>query len=793
MQVSPLDSQFAIEPDSGGETVTQQPGGMTITAAPAPGLQAQAAPQAVPQATPTTSPDDSMFVSEDTPPLDAKLYAPGLKPYLPLIQQAAEKYGVPPQLVAGVIQQESGGNPKAVSKTGAQGLMQIEPGTGKDLGLKDAFDPAQNIDAGTKYLKQLYEQTADPATKKGDWQKTLIGYNAGPGVLQDPIAAAEGFFGARDYADKVLANYQNFGGDPAALNLDKGGIGEALLNGVTLGQLPRIKSGIDASVGGLLNELDPTTGPNGEPNTFHNIFAEDMGTAQNPGQMAQGIENFAQAHPVLSGVSTALGSMVPAAIGGAGANALLRAAPVVGPMLAGDASAGGNLIARLLRGSASGAAQGAIGGAITSPLNNGPQGATPGQDTAAGAAMGAGLGAIAPGLGAAYNGIKNAIFNPGDLTPAEVALAQKAENTHGIDIGTGNLLGYQPASPVQRQQLTNAALKAVGAEPPANGVANEAYVADTENKLGQDVGTAAAKLPIAHSGDIGQELNSAFEELYGGKIPDQAETGDAAAVQRSPGRERIRQIANMLNQTATNSQDRGDGRLVPGTVISKLLSPGGAVRQMQDSKISQISDIGDRIADLLQDAQKQTAQLSGKEGTPDLQALTEAKAKLRSFQAVKTALGQDQTNYTVDPNTLAKAVMNDTGSNYAKYTPKLKEVAEIAKNFLSGAKTANRPANKLIPDSILGGSLAAGGGALGYLTGDPLLGGIVAGTGAVKGALDAAAPYVRNTTGFRNNLMSRAQGLGATLRPYGTGQVPDVRNALLRALAGAGALQTENK
>jgi hypothetical protein len=407
--------------------------------------------------------------------------------------------------------------------------------------------------------------------------------------------------------------------------------------------------------------------------------------------------------------------------------------------------------------------------------------------------MGAGLGALVPGLGAAYNGIKNAVFNPGDLTPAEVALAQKAENTHGIDIGTGNLLGYQPASPVQRQQLTNAALKAVGVEPPANGVANEAYVADTENKLGQDVGTAAAKLPIAHSNEIGTELNSAFEELYGGKIPDQAETGDAAAVDHSPGRARIRQIANMLNQTATNSQERGDGRIVPGTVISKLLSPGGAVRQMQDSKISQISDIGDRIADLLQDAQKQTAQLSGKEGTPDLQALTEAKAKLRSFQAVKTALGQDQTNYTVDPDTLAKAVMNDTGSNYAKYTPKLKEVAEIAKNFLSGAKTANRPANKLIPDSILGGSLAAGGAGLGYLTGDPLLGGIVAGTGAVKGALDAAAPYVRNTTGFRNNLMARAQGLGATLRPYGTGQVPDVRNALLRALAGAGALQTEDK
>jgi len=788
----PLDSQFAIMPeDTAGVTATSQPGGMVIAGPQVP--QQAAVPTSTTQAAPTSPTGDDMFASGDAPSLDPKLFAPGIRPYLGLIQQSAEKYGVPPQLVAGVIQQESGGDPKAVSDKGAQGLMQIEPGTAKDLGLKNPFDPAQNIDAGTKYLKQLYEQTADPSTKKGDWTKTLIGYNAGPGVLQDPIAAAENFFGARDYASKVLANYSNFGGNPAALNLDQGGIGESFYNGVTLGQLPRIKSVMDASVGGLINELEPTTGPGGLPNTFHNIFSEDMGTAQAPGQMAQGVADFAQAHPVLSGLSTAAGSMAPALVGGEAANGLLRAAPVIGPILAGDAADGGNLITRMLRGSVGGATQGAIGGAITSPLNQGPQGATPGQDTVAGAAIGAGLGAAVPGLGAAYNGIKNAVFNPGDLTPAEVALAQKAENTHGIKLGTGNVLGYEPANTQQKQQLTTAALKAVGVEPPANGVPNEEYIANVENKLGQDVGTAAAKLPIAHSGDIGQELNSAFEELYGGKISDQAETGDAAAVQRSPGRERIRQIANMLNQTAANSQERGDGRLVPGTVISKLLSPGGAVRQMQDSKISQISDIGDRIADLLQDAQKQTAQLSGKNGTPELQALTEAKAKLRSFQAVKTALGQDQTNYTVDPKTLVSAVMNDTGSNYAKYTPKLKELSEISKNFLTGAKPANRPANKLIQDSILGGSLAAGGGALGYLTGDPLLGGVVAGSGLVKGAMDAAAPYIRNTQGFKNNLMSQAQGLGTTLRPYGTGPVPDVRNALLRALAGAGALQTQGQ
>ncbi len=96
----------------------------------------------------------------------------------PIIEEAARTYGVEPELIRAVIEVESGGNPGAVSPAGAQGLMQLMPATGVELGVKDPFDPAQNIMAGTRYLRQLMDRY------QGDMRLTLAAYNWGIGNLE---------------------------------------------------------------------------------------------------------------------------------------------------------------------------------------------------------------------------------------------------------------------------------------------------------------------------------------------------------------------------------------------------------------------------------------------------------------------------------------------------------------------------------------------------------------------------------------------------------------------------------
>jgi hypothetical protein len=99
-------------------------------------------------------------------------------PYGDLIQSAAKKYGVDADLIFSVIAAESNFNPRAISRRGARGLMQLLPATGTRFGVKDIFDPAQNIDAGTQYLRDLM------ARYQGDLVLTLAAYNAGPGAVQ---------------------------------------------------------------------------------------------------------------------------------------------------------------------------------------------------------------------------------------------------------------------------------------------------------------------------------------------------------------------------------------------------------------------------------------------------------------------------------------------------------------------------------------------------------------------------------------------------------------------------------
>jgi soluble lytic murein transglycosylase-like protein len=99
-------------------------------------------------------------------------------PYKAEIDAAAAKYGLDPALLRGLIRQESNFNPSAGSPAGAQGLCQLMPGTAAALGCTNPLDPAQNIDAGAKYLRQQLDAFG------GDVSKALAAYNAGPGAVQ---------------------------------------------------------------------------------------------------------------------------------------------------------------------------------------------------------------------------------------------------------------------------------------------------------------------------------------------------------------------------------------------------------------------------------------------------------------------------------------------------------------------------------------------------------------------------------------------------------------------------------
>ena len=91
-----------------------------------------------------------------------------------VVAAASDKHQIDPDLITSVIHAESSFNPKARSPKGAQGLMQLMPGTASKLGVTDAYDPSANVDAGTRYLRELLLQY------NGDMVKALAAYNAGP-------------------------------------------------------------------------------------------------------------------------------------------------------------------------------------------------------------------------------------------------------------------------------------------------------------------------------------------------------------------------------------------------------------------------------------------------------------------------------------------------------------------------------------------------------------------------------------------------------------------------------------
>ncbi len=113
---------------------------------------------------------------------------------------AADQQQVDPALVNAMITHESGWNPRAVSRKGAQGLMQLMPDRARLLGVRNVFDPAENLNAGVRHLRQLLDRF------NGDLDRSLAAYNAGAGAV-DRAGGVPNFAETRAYVAKITEAY----------------------------------------------------------------------------------------------------------------------------------------------------------------------------------------------------------------------------------------------------------------------------------------------------------------------------------------------------------------------------------------------------------------------------------------------------------------------------------------------------------------------------------------------------------------------------------------------------------
>ena len=120
-----------------------------------------------------------------------------------IIQEASDRYQVDPELIRAIIMAESSNNPRAVSKKGARGLMQLMPATAKALGVENSFDPEHNIYGGVRYFRQLLDRF------DGDTRIALAAYNAGSRKVRQ-YQGIPPFKATHYYIKRVFSYYNRY-------------------------------------------------------------------------------------------------------------------------------------------------------------------------------------------------------------------------------------------------------------------------------------------------------------------------------------------------------------------------------------------------------------------------------------------------------------------------------------------------------------------------------------------------------------------------------------------------------
>lgn len=128
----------------------------------------------------------------------------GILKYRPLVESIAARYQISPELISAIIHAESHFNPVAVSSKGAMGLMQLMPGTAKQYYVVNRQDPKQNIEGGTRYLKDLLKMF------KNDLELAVAAYNAGQNTVKKYGNKIPPYAETQRYVKKVLALYKHY-------------------------------------------------------------------------------------------------------------------------------------------------------------------------------------------------------------------------------------------------------------------------------------------------------------------------------------------------------------------------------------------------------------------------------------------------------------------------------------------------------------------------------------------------------------------------------------------------------